>query len=379
MGSRHLPFVLALALAAWACNLPDLTLLCDTESPEVEEVFLCRADVPPEHDCGVVEPTWGWEGSPESLWWEPPTPSIGPQPAVEHFAAFESWSFPLFFSEPDEGQLTVEVSASCTWRSGAYPLVSRVTLSATAPGDDDDSATDDDDSATDDDDSATDDDDSAGDDDDSATDDDDAVDPSPMGFFVTSEPFAGGGALGGLAGADAFCQQQVDAAPVDAAVKARDWRAYLGTTPIAQGDCEGLPQEDEASIDARDRIGEGPWHDFFGVEVAADVDELHKAGLAPARAVTELGSTLDADEPHVVTGADFDGLVSGEALQEALVYGFGAGNCCNWTSTSDFMFPEGGHWSAPAADWNHGWSAGCGGETFSDGARGFRLYCFAAD
>src|SRR5580700_10291743 len=84
-----------------------------------------------------------------------------------------------------------------------------------------------------------------------------------MTFFVTSTPIGKGGDLGGLAGADAHCQQL--AAAVGAGGKT--WRAYLSSAeaPTAKG------------INARDRIGNGPWQNSKGAVIAQNVDDLHSA------------------------------------------------------------------------------------------------------
>ena len=105
-------------------------------------------------------------------------------------------------------------------------------------------------------------------------------DPS-MSFFVTSVGNgADGGNYGGLAGADARCQSFAGA------VGAGDltWRAYLSTVPID----DGLTIFGEL-IHARDRIGEGPWYNFDGDEVASDVDDLHASQIPNALMLTELG------------------------------------------------------------------------------------------
>src|SRR5580692_12862915 len=85
-----------------------------------------------------------------------------------------------------------------------------------------------------------------------------------MTFFVTSAGPGKGADLGGLAGADAHCQQL--AASVGAGGKT--WRAYLSTNAAAQG----------GAVNARDRIGKGPWQNSKGVVIAKDVDDLHSAG-----------------------------------------------------------------------------------------------------
>jgi hypothetical protein len=101
-----------------------------------------------------------------------------------------------------------------------------------------------------------------------------------MGFFVTSAPIGKGGDLGGIAGADAHCQQL--AGTVGAGGKT--WHAYLSTseTPTAKG------------INARDRIGNGPWQNSKGEAIAQNVDDLHSANakLNKDTILTERGTRV---------------------------------------------------------------------------------------
>lgn len=92
---------------------------------------------------------------------------------------------------------------------------------------------------------------------------------TPMTFFVTSEPIGDGGNLGGLAGADAHCQKL--AAAVGAGGKT--WRAYLSTQA----------RPGQPAVNARDRIGTGPWHNFDGVMIASSLAHLHGDTLELAR------------------------------------------------------------------------------------------------
>jgi hypothetical protein len=101
--------------------------------------------------------------------------------------------------------------------------------------------------------------------------------PESMRFFVTSAGSGKGGDLGGLTGADAHCQSL--AAAVGAG--ARTWQAYLSTQTIA-----GAPV-----VNARDRIGHGPWYNAKGTLIARDLDELHGAKmLTKQTALTEKGA-----------------------------------------------------------------------------------------
>src|SRR5256885_10166797 len=83
---------------------------------------------------------------------------------------------------------------------------------------------------------------------------------SNMTFFVTSAGPGKGGELGGLAGADQHCQQLAQAAGAGS----RTWRAYLSVSAMGN----------TAAVNARDRIGAGPWRDAKGAVIAQSVDEL---------------------------------------------------------------------------------------------------------
>jgi len=138
------------------------------------------------------------------------------------------------------------------------------------------------------------------------------------GFFVTSVGIGNGGNLGGLAGADNYCQQLAQAAGAGA----KTWRAYLSTQAA-----DGAP-----AVNARDRIGKGPWQNSKGVVIAKDVAELHSAAnnLSKATALSEKGDVINGrgDTPNrhdVLTGTQADGTA------------FAAGDdrtCKNWTSST---------------------------------------------
>ena len=112
----------------------------------------------------------------------------------------------------------------------------------------------------------------------------------PMTFFVTSEPIGDGGNLGGLEGADAHCQV------LATAVGAGDfiWRAYLSTQA----------RPGEPAVNARDRIGEGPWHNFNGVMIASSLAHLHGDTLELAR----MGNNLHKQTGLTEKGAIVPGL-----------------------------------------------------------------------
>ena len=117
-----------------------------------------------------------------------------------------------------------------------------------------------------------------------------------MTFFVSSKPGPDGANLGGLEGADKLCQTLATAAGAGA----KSWKAYLST----QG---------AGAVNARDRIGKGPWKNAKGVQIAADIDELHKdAKLSIDNALTEggrkiAGAGFNNNNHDILTGSDPDG------------------------------------------------------------------------
>ena len=136
-------------------------------------------------------------------------------------------------------------------------------------------------------------------------------------FFVTSTPIGNGGNLGGLAGADNQCQTLAQAAGSGA----RTWRAYLSTQAA-----DGKP-----AINARDRIGNGPWKNAKGSVVAKNVAELHGANaLTKQTALSEKGDVINGrgDTPNrhdVLTGSQADGTA---------FPGPDDRTCKNWTSST---------------------------------------------
>lgn len=192
---------------------------------------------------------------------------------------------------------------------------------------------------------------------------------TPMGFFVTSGNPGHGADLGGLAGADRYCQ----ALAQGVGGGGRTWRAYLSTvaTPAAP------------AVNARDRIGSGPWYNAKGVLIARNVDELHEANqINKQTALTEKGEQVsgrgDAVNMHdILTGSLPDGRASGAGNETT---------CGNWTHDGAGSALVGHHDrmglddSAAAKSWNssHG-SRGCGVEALKASGGAGRLYCFAAD
>jgi hypothetical protein len=187
----------------------------------------------------------------------------------------------------------------------------------------------------------------------------------PMSFFVTSAGPGRGADLGGLPGADRHCQALADAAGAGQ----RRWRAYLSTSATG-----GAP-----AVNARDRIGAGPWRNAQGELIAASVDELHGANkLAKLTALTEKGGVVNGrgDTPNqhdILTGSTADGRAT-------------ESTCANWTSSADGAAIVGHHdrtgldESAPAKSWNasHA-SRGCSQEALRGTGGAGLFYCFAVD
>src|SRR2546423_247693 len=148
-----------------------------------------------------------------------------------------------------------------------------------------------------------------------------------MNFFITSEGPGNGANLGGLAGADAHCQRLATATGAGN----RTWHAYLSTS--ASG---GQP-----AVNARDRIGKGPWYNAKGVLVARDLDDLHGSSnnLKKETSISEKGAVLNGrgDTPNqhdILTGSQLDGTAfPGDADH----------TCKNWTSSGEGHAQVGHH------------------------------------
>jgi hypothetical protein len=196
---------------------------------------------------------------------------------------------------------------------------------------------------------------------------------NPMSFFVTSANPGKGGDLGGLAGADAYCKQLATA--VNAGNK--NWRAYLSAAPSGAS----------PAVNARDRIGSGPWQNANGVVVATSVDNLHSANnqLNKQNSLTEKGEVVsgrgDAVNTHdVLTGSRPDGTaVPAEPGKDT--------TCGNWTRSGEGSALVGHHDRDgtnpdPVANvsWNssHG-TRGCGMEALKSTGGAGLFYCFAAN
>jgi hypothetical protein len=190
---------------------------------------------------------------------------------------------------------------------------------------------------------------------------------SVMTFFITGKGPGKGGDLGGLAGADAYCQKLADAE------KAGDhtWRAYLSTTAAS-----GQP-----AVNARDRIGKGPWYNAEGFRIALNLEQLHGENkIDKENATTERLDPINGvgDNPvrhDILTGSRSDGTAF--AGSEDLT-------CGNWTSSSTGRAQVGHHdrkgQGESAQSWNSAHpSRGCSqADLESTGGAGL-FYCFGID
>ena len=192
-------------------------------------------------------------------------------------------------------------------------------------------------------------------------------------FFLTSTGIGNGGNLGGLAGADNYCQTLGQAA----CAGAKTWRAYLSTQAA-----DGKP-----AVNARDRIGNGPWMNAKGVVVAKDVAELHGTNnLTKQTALTEKGEVNNGrgDTPNrhdILTGSQPDGTAyTGDQDR----------TCRNWTSSTQgsAMLGHADRMGLKDDDASKSWNSshpsrgndgGCSqADLRSTGGDGL-LYCFAAN
>ena len=188
-----------------------------------------------------------------------------------------------------------------------------------------------------------------------------------MSFFVSSVGSGKGADLGGIAGADAHCQ----ALAKSAGSTSTNWAAYLSTTEPGG----------TAGINARERIGNGPWKNAKGVVIATNVDNLHsdKVNVTKQTALTEKGDVVsgrgDAVNAHdILTGSDPQGNYSTAG---------GDTTCGNWTKSGDGSAIVGHHDRAGLKDtrhmnsWNssHG-SRGCSQDQLKASGGAGMIYCF---
>ncbi|WP_376770996.1 hypothetical protein [Microvirga soli] len=193
--------------------------------------------------------------------------------------------------------------------------------------------------------------------------------PADTSFFVTSVGSGKGADLGGLDGADRHCETLAEAA----GIRGKMWRAYLST----QG---------ANGVNAKDRIGRGPWQNAKGTVIAKDVADLHgpNNNLNKQTALTEKGEPVKGrgDQPNqhdILTGSQPDGTAF-------------AGNedmtCGNWTKSGTEGAAMTGHHdrqgldeSPPAKSWNssHATRGGCSQDALRGTGGAGLFYCFAAN
>jgi hypothetical protein len=192
-----------------------------------------------------------------------------------------------------------------------------------------------------------------------------------MTFFITSQPGPNGANFGGLEGADAHCQTLA----ARAGAGAKTWRAYLSQQAMG-----GKP-----AVNARDRIGAGPWKNVAGVQIAANVAELHdqaKANINVNTALTETNrmvmSRLFVVNYHdILTGSNADGTAPAGDRDMT---------CGNWTKGGEGTAIVGHHdrmglnESAEAKSWNMSHpTRGCDNAALRTTGGNGLLYCFAAN
>ena len=198
----------------------------------------------------------------------------------------------------------------------------------------------------------------------------------PMSFFISSSGSGKGADLGGLAGADALCQRLA----ATAGAGNKTWRAYLsvpGAFP-SQASPQGV-----ASVNARDRIGTGPWYNAKGELIARDLAHLHNGNHSSKEtALDEKGNVVkgrgdNPNEHDILTGSRADGTAFAPQTDTT---------CKAWTSSTEGSAIVGHHdrigplpenW---AKSWNFSHqSAGCSQEALVRTGGSGRLYCFAAN
>ena len=195
----------------------------------------------------------------------------------------------------------------------------------------------------------------------------------PMGFFLTSKNIGNGADLGGLAGADAHCQMLAE----DAGAGDRTWRAYMSTS----------------TVNARDRIGQGPWYNFHGELIAVDIADLHEGNdnIMSENSFTESGGRIpgledEANATHdMLTGSKSDGtlVLVQEGMAGIAEHTTGEPATCNdWTGGDGRA--RVGHFDSQVSEegvvWNSAhYTLGCSQEDLEKNANVGLFYCFAAD
>lgn len=207
----------------------------------------------------------------------------------------------------------------------------------------------------------------------------DAVDAEQMTFFVTSVGKGNGADLGGLEGADAHCGALAQAAGSTRTT----WKAYLSSTMVIDRS-GGRPFKITPGVNARDRIGAGPWHNAKGVMIAKNIDDLHGPGnyINLETGLNEQGEPIkgrgeDPNQHDILTGSDPMGMYSTAG---------GDTTCRNWTNSGEGSAIVGHHdrvglndaWNMVSWNSAHG-SRGCGEEDLPKSGGAGLFYCFAAE
>lgn len=191
-----------------------------------------------------------------------------------------------------------------------------------------------------------------------------------MTFFISSTGGADGANYGGLEGADRHCQ----ALATNAGAGHKKWRAYLSTQA----------EDGKPAVNARDRIGKGPWVNARGVQIAANVDDLHSDNnrIGPETGVAETGRLIPSrlytvNQHDILTGSTADGRAYPPGKDMT---------CGNWTKNDDGAAFVGHHDrmglrdDAPSRSWNAAHpSRGCSYDKLKASGGAGLLYCFAAN
>lgn len=191
-----------------------------------------------------------------------------------------------------------------------------------------------------------------------------------MTFFITSTGGPDGANFGGIEGADRHCQMLA----AKAGAGGKTWRAYLSTQ-----EADGKP-----AINARDRIGKGPWVNVKGVQIAANVDELHADGskINTETGVAETGRMIPSrlfvvNQHDILTGSTADGRAHPPGKDMT---------CGNWTKNDEGSAFVGHHDrmglrdDAPSKSWNASHpSRGCSLDKLKASGGAGLIYCFAAN
>lgn len=191
-----------------------------------------------------------------------------------------------------------------------------------------------------------------------------------MTFFISSTGGPDGANYGGLEGADRHCQ----ALAANAGAGHKTWRAYLSTQA----------EDGKPAVNARDRIGKGPWVNARGVQIAANVDDLHSDNnrIGPETGVAETGRLIPSrlytvNQHDILTGSTADGRAYPPGKDMT---------CGNWTKNDDGAAFVGHHDrmglrdDAPSRSWNAAHpSRGCSYDKLKASGGAGLLYCFAAN